>query len=757
MMNELTNLQKRNMRLKKRMLPILLAAAITAGMTGCSKEKTGSTMEIPLELSYASTQLLTDYYRAEPIYASDQWIVAATQSDGDKYNTVIVYNTETGEVKKPELQYGESLAEGRYVFFRCAAAQEDGGLALLCSDYKMRGFECTDVRHYMDYYDAELQFTERVEMPEGFAENTVIIGSSGFVIDGEGYAYLEETDENGNTYYEVYDENYVKQGEILMPGTRATSLSLDAEGRVNVLMWSYDEETYENSSTLFFLDGASLSYERRDLVMDMSDLSSLTAGNGDYSFYYNESSGIYGVKTDGTSEKVLDWVNSDFGTDSVERIYALPDGRFLAYTYSGMDELSPNSETWLLRARTEEEITNTQFISLAAVNLNSNLQSAVIHYNRNSTENRIVIRDYGEYNTDYEDTTGYEMFKADMMDGIVADMICTDGLPFFSLANKGMFEDLNTFLEEDETFHEEDYLMSFFDAMEYGGRLERIGFSYTVLTSAAKTAHVGTKQGMTLEEYLALAESLPEGRSLMQPMDEELAKYNFFSAMQNCYINTDTMTCSFDSPEFVRLLELVKHITEEGETIWGSSETLTAYSDAHPFPFRDDSATISFFGIWEPIKMHESLMMNFGPDEETTLTGYPLADENGNGGMFSPTFTISMNAQSTCQEEIWDFMQYLLGEEYQQKMGMPVLRSALDLKLSAAEHMPMATGGSATEEETALLAAYLEGITECWFHDETVYNILSEEAGMYLAGDCTAEEAAEMIQNRVSIYLSEQS
>ena len=61
-----------------------------------------------------------------------------------------------------------------------------------------------------------------------------------------------------------------------------------------------------------------------------------------------------------------------------------------------------------------------------------------------------------------------------------------------------------------------------------------------------------------------------------------------------------------------------------------------------------------------------------------------------------------------------------------------------------------------TAEEAAELTAYIDGITVCGIPDEFIYNIVEEETARYFAGDCTAEDAARIIQSRVSLYLAEQ-
>lgn len=739
--------------MKKQILSLITAVMMGFSLIGCEKKPTGSTMEMPLELSYASTQLFTDYYEPVPFCVTGNWILAA-ESNG-KTNSVIAYNTETGENIEPELQNEKALNDGFYATCWWAQATEDGGLMLLSNEYKMRGFDVTNVRHFMDYYDADLNFRERVALPEDFIPHVGTINQDYLLMDGQGYFYSLDS---GACCLIVFDAEFQKLGEIVLPGSNVHELFLDAQGRAHASVFTFDEKTYETDLSCYALDPVALGYERLSGSLPTQNNVSIADGLGEDSYYYSDDKGIFSKNHDGASEKVVDWVNSDFTPGSVATVYSLQDGRFLTVSYghsSPTGTPSTKPEAWLLRPRTEEEIAAMTFVSLAALNANADLVETIVRFNRSSDGTRIVIRDYAEYNENYDDKTGYEMFKQDLLDGVIADIICTDGLPFFSLSNKGMFADLNDFMEADESFHEEDYIMNFFESMENGGRLERIAFSYSVLTTAAKTEHVGTEQGISMEDYLALAENHPAGSTLMTPMDKDMVFWNFLGAMQNCYIDTSTMTCRFDSPDFVRFLALLKKIAEEGELIMSSQGALDNYWNVHRFPYRDDAALIDPIYIFEPIRLHETLVTDFG-SARTTLIGYPLPYEDSNGGMFSPTFTLSINSQSLHQERIWAFMRTLLQDDHQNQTNLPVKRSALEKQLVAAQHMPMATGGSASESEMNLLRDYIDGIRVCYFQDDTVYNILAEETDKYLAGDCTAEDAARVIQNRVSIYLSEQ-
>ena len=60
-------------------------------------------------------------------------------------------------------------------------------------------------------------------------------------------------------------------------------------------------------------------------------------------------------------------------------------------------------------------------------------------------------------------------------------------------------------------------------------------------------------------------------------------------------------------------------------------------------------------------------------------------------------------------------------------------------------------------EETAELIDYLYKLDSLCIYNETIYNIVMEEAAGFLEGQKTAEEVADVIQSRVEIYVSENS
>ena len=62
-----------------------------------------------------------------------------------------------------------------------------------------------------------------------------------------------------------------------------------------------------------------------------------------------------------------------------------------------------------------------------------------------------------------------------------------------------------------------------------------------------------------------------------------------------------------------------------------------------------------------------------------------------------------------------------------------------------------------TQDQAEDFKAYVNNASLCGDYDTDIMDIVTEEAGAFFAGDKTAEEAAKLIQNRVTTYLGENS
>ncbi|MEG1741721.1 MAG: ABC transporter substrate-binding protein, partial [Acetivibrio sp.] len=63
--------------------------------------------------------------------------------------------------------------------------------------------------------------------------------------------------------------------------------------------------------------------------------------------------------------------------------------------------------------------------------------------------------------------------------------------------------------------------------------------------------------------------------------------------------------------------------------------------------------------------------------------------------------------------------------------------------------------GKVTDEECEKVMNFLKSLNQVMRYDQNVTKIMDEETGAYFSGQKSAEETANLIQNRVQTYLNE--
>ena len=476
-------------------------------------------------------------------------------------------------------------------------------------------------------------------------------------------------------------------------------------------------------------------------------------------------------------EEVINWINSDFIGENVNQVIQLEDGRFIL-TESDYTSNTTTSNVWILNERDPKEFENVQLISLATLYMPSELNKAVNNFNRTHTDYRIGVMNYEQYNTDADYEAGLKQFENDMTSGIMADIICMSYMPYERYANKGLLMDFSDYISQ---LSPDEYFTNFFDSLRYGEKLYRIGFSYNVSTLEAKTDNVNGKNGLSLQEFSDLIANLPAGTEAFSEMTKDSALSELATTFLTNFIDVNTGACTFNSPEFVKLLELCNSYPsseddsrqdweqEEWEKYW-AEESYQYINDKTLFR----EATIS------DIKSYLQEKTQYFGDADVTLVGGPTNTEGSNGGKFMPDYTISASANSVFTNQIWEFCQQLLSEDAQESLSwsLPVSKKAFDKAASNAlkpdtyidedgkeVEIPYTIWRGDEEVEVPLptqadvdaIKTYIENIKETMYYNEQIYNIVYEEAQKYFSGDQTAQAAADMIQSRASIYLSEQT
>ena len=247
----------------------------------------------------------------------------------------------------------------------------------------------------------------------------------------------------------------------------------------------------------------------------------------------------------------------------------------------------------------------------------------------------------------------------------------------------------------------------------------------------------------------------------------------------NSFIDKNTNTCNFNSPEFIQLLEVCNTYPDSDDAENWNDAQWEKYWAEENYQYINDKTLFCDTYIYD-LKSYLTSKVQYFDKDETTLIGFPTNTPDDNGGRFSSDYTISISANSPSKDLIWEFCKSMLSKESQEALSytFPVYKDAFDKQAEDAllPDYYMDENGKKVEEprtiyrgeeevkipefkkaDTDRVKSYIENIKVSSYYDQKIYDITSEEAQKYFSGDQTAEKTAEMIQSRVSLYLSEQN
>ena len=159
------------------------------------------------------------------------------------------------------------------------------------------------------------------------------------------------------------------------------------------------------------------------------------------------------------------------------------------------------------------------------------------------------------------------------------------------------------------------------------------------------------------------------------------------------------------------------------------------------------------------------------------MLGFPTT--KGDGTVIYPSLQLAMSAKAQNKDGIWEFLRNFLLDEYQEsnsnydfplsikrlnELGVEATQKLyyLDENGNKVEYDDTYYIGEVevvippmTEQEVEDLKEQLYSITDVYKYDESLINIIKEEAAPYFAGQKSAGDVAAIIQSRAQIYLSE--
>jgi len=400
-----------------------------------------------------------------------------------------------------------------------------------------------------------------------------------------------------------------------------------------------------------------------------------------------------------------------------------------------------------------EEIAK-QTVTLSAVFVDVALSTLVAEFNRNNRYFYVDIRDYSD-NGRVDGDEAIMRLNIDFTTGNAPDI---NVLPFWwpsdIYTSKGIYADLNSFMENDDNFNKSDYLPGIFEAMDLDSKLYELFPLFTLDAIFAKTADVGTGIGWNLDEFAAFIDTKNNAQHIIGTW----TKKSFITQMiSQHFVNPNSGVTQFDRDDFLKILAIADRfpasIQDQG------MELMESLKDGDPLMWGFSIGSLADLSISE--------YLYFG--EDITLKGYP--SPKGNGLSFSSFHNFGIMDQAENPDGAWEFLKFALDYE---KEGSAFI-GFLPVKISLLEKMAddekknfesgntsFPGGRSASDigerfsvgiNQTIEAAKATRNVSRI---NLSISNIISEEVDSYLGGQKSADSVADIIENRIGIYLAEQ-
>ena len=517
-------------------------------------------------------------------------------------------------------------------------------------------------------------------------------------------------------------------------------------------------------------------------------------GSGDYDLYYDYNGNLYGWKAEtDESEKVVDWLACDVDSNNLNTYTVLPDGRVFAvgadYNRSTYEQ---TCELILLTPVDASTVTEKTELTLACMNLDWNLRGQIVKFNRASDKYRIVVKDYSEYsNMTYESAgsngtmvtqsgDGLTKLNTEIMSGNVPDMILTDGLPVRQYAAKGLLEDLYPYIDAD--MGRDALITPVLDADSEDGKLYELPLSFSIVTATGLESVVGGYTSWTLADLEDALSKLNPDATIFN-VDATRANVLSYCLYMNAdtFVDWETGTASFDSPEFIDYLNFAAQFPTEFD--YNTFDWNDYEQDA--VRMRNGDQLLSMYGT---IYGFDGVSQNFAElGGDLCYIGFPSTSGH-DGSSFSVSAPIAITTKCRDKEAAWSFIASALTDEYQgSQYAFPITKTAFDAMAEKAmeknyeydengdilldengEPVEASKGGfsygdgpmievyAMTQEQYDTVNGLIENTNRIMRYDQSLMEIINDEAGAFFAGEKTAEETAQLIQNRVQLYMAEQ-
>lgn len=478
------------------------------------------------------------------------------------------------------------------------------------------------------------------------------------------------------------------------------------------------------------------------------------------------------------TDNIANYIDCEIIGNNIGSIFVTEENQIVLYLH---DYETNTNELVYLTEIDPANVVEKEIITLGTLYAEaSNLEKAVVNFNKKSDKYKIKITEYADINN-LQSEEDYLSVLSAMNSAFLSDD-CPDIIDLTyanreNLVNKNILLDLNEFFDYTSKYRKDDYFSNVLDAYTING----------VLTSIPKTMNLNLviggqslledyKDGWTLQDFMDICKEYPNAQPFEYATKEQML-YSMLSENSKMFLDYTNGTCDFDNEEFKDILSFCNLFPDDFDYASYEGVTSDDYMK-HNVLFAN-----TYVSSVEDILLYKAML-----GEPVYLMGYP--DQSGkNEVCFAADATYGVSAKTQHKEAIFEFLETLLEEEiteYSYVNGMSARKSIFEQQCEKAmkeeyiydengeimtdekgEYLktPKITYGigdetfelyAASQEEIDMLKDAMSRANKVIESDYTLYNMIFEEAQPYFKGQKSIDETVKVIQSRMSMYISEQ-
>ena len=754
--------------MKKRAMVLLLILALLLGLTACGKKEKAPYNGIIYTEEEAALRLdrLGDPQVLDGCVVEDTIYLLIYGADGQSYQVVRQPLAEGEAELLPA--YQPLGGENAFSLNGSLRAGPEGTLWLwemasvngFNADGEFTGREDLAVLRQLDAEGRELF---RFEEDQEKLQEALGLGSiSEILSDAEGDLIVRA--EKGLA---VMDRDGALQF-TMEPDSAYGSVALLGDGRVGFCDWNLTD-----GCRLRVIDKASGGWGQT-YPLSMADTAGVHDGDETALFYYNLGDELWAWRQGedgdpGQGERMLNFLDAGIDRNSVNSFSFLSGGR-LAVLCGQLWEDASKTRLSILTPTEAASLPEKKVLTYAAFYLGLSERAAILEFNRTNPEYVISVTDYSQYGTLTDLSGGMTKLATEIGAGRVPDILAVWNIPVVQWGARGLLEDLWPYIDNDPELGREKLMTRVLEAAETGGKLYEISDSFRFCTLTGARSVVGDRYTWTGEDMWAALEKMPEGSVPMRASQDRSGVLLGLMQMDwDRFVDWEKGNCRFDSEEFRELLEFCGSFPAAGSDTGYQGEALEVLERRQ------------MLLSWDVMELDDLQEYRFLFGDEVSFVGYPNPwGEVGSSFMLEKG--LSMSSDCRHKDAAWSFMRQLLLPhetiESNDFLAFPINKSDFQKKMEQdmtpkrvknGQEIPYTVtvdAGSveltrdayaATQEDLDQIMALYEQVDTVLRVDSALADIIAGTAGAYFAGDKTLDETVELIQNRASLYISEQS